>query len=122
MPPPPCDGGTLVVAQQPTYTNHKEAAMSLYSAIDLHSNNNVLAIIDEADHVIRLKRLPNELSAVLGELAPYREQLAGVVVESTFNWYDHKRGQSKYLFEVRREKAWSSSGRVVPPGNYCSSR
>src|SRR5476649_2400608 len=87
MSPPPCDGGTLVVAQQPTYTNHKEAAMSLYSAIDLHSNNNVLAILDEADQVIRLKRLPNDLPTVLNELAPYRGQLAGVAVESTFNWY-----------------------------------
>lgn len=61
--------------------------MSLYSAIDLHSNNNVLAIIDEADHLVRLKRLPNELTAVLSELAPYRDQLVGVAVESTFNWY-----------------------------------
>ena len=61
--------------------------MSLYSAIDLHSNNNVLAIIDEADRTVRLKRLPNDLSTVLSELAPYREQLVGVAVESTFNWY-----------------------------------
>ena len=61
--------------------------MSLYSAIDLHSNNNVLAILDEADHTIRLKRLPNDLPTVLRELAPYRDQLAGVAVESTFNWY-----------------------------------
>lgn len=61
--------------------------MSLYSAIDLHSNNNVLAILDEADQIIRLKRLPNDLPTVLRELAPYRDQLAGVAVESTFNWY-----------------------------------
>jgi transposase len=61
--------------------------MSLYAAIDLHSNNSVLAICDEADHAVRLKRLPNELPTILSELAPYREQLAGVAVESTFNWY-----------------------------------
>ena len=61
--------------------------MALYSAIDLHSNNNVLAILDEADRTVRLKRLPNDLPTVLSELAPYRDQLAGVAVESTFNWY-----------------------------------
>jgi transposase len=61
--------------------------MSLYAAIDLHSNNSVLAILDESDHVVRLKRLPNDLPTVLSELAPYRDQLAGVAVESTFNWY-----------------------------------
>lgn len=61
--------------------------MSLYSAIDLHSNNNVLAILDEADQTVRLKRLPNDLPTIPSELAPYRDQLAGVAVESTFNWY-----------------------------------
>ncbi len=61
--------------------------MSLYAAIDLHSTNNVLAIIDQSDQLIRSKRLPNELPQVLQELAPYREQLAGVAVESTYNWY-----------------------------------
>jgi transposase len=66
---------------------HKETAMSLYAAIDLHSSNGVLAILDEADQVVRLKRLPNDLPTVLNELAPYRDQLAGVAVESTFNWY-----------------------------------
>jgi len=50
--------------------------MSLYAAIDLHSTNNVLAIIDQSDQLIRSKRLPNELPQVLQELAPYREQLA----------------------------------------------
>jgi transposase len=34
------------------------------------------------------KRLPNDLSLVLGALSPYRDRLeGGVVVESTFNWY-----------------------------------
>ena len=33
------------------------------------------------------RRLPNELEVVLGVLEPYRQELAGVAVESTFNWY-----------------------------------
>jgi hypothetical protein len=31
--------------------------------------------------------MPNELGAVLGLLEPYRGELAGVVVESAYNWY-----------------------------------
>lgn len=58
-----------------------------YSAIDLHSNNNVLVVTDETDRVLVERRLPNELKRVLELLAPHRDELAGVVVESTYNWY-----------------------------------
>ena len=33
------------------------------------------------------KRLPNDLTKILESLEPWREEIAGVVVESTFNWY-----------------------------------
>ncbi len=59
----------------------------LYGAFDLHSSNNVLGIIDEEDSRVYRKRLPNQPETILAELAPYREDLVGVVVESTFNWY-----------------------------------
>lgn len=58
-----------------------------YSGIDLHSNNCVVVITDETDRVMVQKRVPNDLSAVLGVLAAHRDEIAGVVVESTFNWY-----------------------------------
>jgi transposase len=58
-----------------------------YSGIDLHSNNCVVAVSDETDRVLCRRRLPNELAAVLALLEPYRAELAGVVVESTYNWY-----------------------------------
>jgi len=61
--------------------------MGLYGAIDLHSNNSVLVVLDERDQVLYEKRLPNDLGRVLEVLLPYRDQLVGVVVESTFNWY-----------------------------------
>lgn len=61
--------------------------MSLYAAIDLHSNNSVLAIIDETDTPLRQRRLANDLPAILKELEPFREDIAGIVVESTYNWY-----------------------------------
>lgn len=61
--------------------------MQTYAAIDLHSNNGVLAIIDETDRVLRQKKLPNKLELFIAELEPFRATLQGVAVESTFNWY-----------------------------------
>jgi transposase len=58
-----------------------------YSGIDLHANNSVVTVIDEEDRVVAEKRLPDELSKIIGFLMPWRDELAGVVVESTFNWY-----------------------------------
>ena len=61
--------------------------MTCYSGIDLHSNNSVVLVSDEADRALYQRRLPNDLSTILAALAPYHEELAGVVVESTYNWY-----------------------------------
>lgn len=58
-----------------------------YSGIDLHSNNSVVTVIDEGDRVVAEKRLPNELSMIIAWRMPWREELVGVVIESTFNWY-----------------------------------
>src|SRR5690349_17701901 len=57
-----------------------------YSGIDLHSNNSVVSVIDETDRVVAEKRLPNDLAKILAFLAPWRAGMAGVVVESTFNY------------------------------------
>lgn len=61
--------------------------MQTYAAIDLHSNNGVLAIIDETDKILRQRKLPNNLELFVKELEPFRSSLQGVAVESTFNWY-----------------------------------
>jgi transposase len=58
-----------------------------YSGIDLHSNNSVVTITDEEDRVMAEKRLPNDLAKILDFLKPWKDELAGVVVESTYNWY-----------------------------------
>jgi len=58
-----------------------------YSAIDLHSNNSVVVVTDEADRVLLQKRLPNDLRVIIDCLEPHRDELAIVVVESTYNWY-----------------------------------
>lgn len=61
--------------------------MPLYCGIDLHSNNNVVVVQDDADNVVGRQRLANDLKTVCSWLEPYRTKLAGVVVESTYNWY-----------------------------------
>ena len=61
--------------------------MTWYSGIDLHSSNSMVSVINETDQVAYQRRLPNELGKIVAALEPYRAQLAGVVVESTYNWY-----------------------------------
>ena len=61
--------------------------MKLYGAIDLHSNNSYIVILDEQDRVVFHKRLRNDLDLILSHLSPYQTQLQGMAVESTFNWY-----------------------------------
>ena len=61
--------------------------MKLYCGIDLHGNNSVLSVIDDEDRVHYERRLPNELEVMVTALSPYRDELEGVVVESTYNWY-----------------------------------
>ena len=61
--------------------------MSLYCGIDLHANNSYVVVSDPDDEVVLGGRLPNDLGRILGALEPYREELEGIAVESTFNWY-----------------------------------
>jgi transposase len=58
-----------------------------FCGIDLHSNNSVVVVTDETDKVLLSRRCPNDLQKILAFLAPHREELTGVVVESTYNWY-----------------------------------
>jgi transposase len=64
----------------------KEAEMK-YCGIDLHSNNSVVIVSDDEDRIVLQRRLTNDLGQIRGVLEPYREELVGVVVESTYNWY-----------------------------------
>jgi transposase len=58
-----------------------------YAGIDLHSSNSFIGIIDENDKRLFKKRLPNKMDDILTALSPFKESMAGVVVESTYNWY-----------------------------------
>ncbi len=61
--------------------------MRLYVGIDLHSNNIVLVILDERDRTLYERRLRNDLPLILAALAPHRENIEAIAVESTYNWY-----------------------------------
>ncbi len=61
--------------------------MQLYCGIDLHSNNSVISMIDDTDRVISEKRLNNDLDTITEHLKPFAQDLTGIVVESTYNWY-----------------------------------
>src|SRR4029434_8381348 len=61
--------------------------MLLYGGIDLHANNSVIVLLNEQDEVLYRKRVDNDLSVILEQLAPYHAEMKGLVVESTYNWY-----------------------------------
>ena len=61
--------------------------MDHYVGIDLHSDNNYIAIIDHDNKRVFKKKTKNDLRLVRQALKPYRDQIQGIVVESTYNWY-----------------------------------
>jgi len=61
--------------------------MKLYAAFDLHSSNSYLAVIDEEGKRHLEKKLGNDPEAIVRVLSPYRKKIAGIAVESTYNWY-----------------------------------
>jgi transposase len=61
--------------------------MRLYAGIDLHANSNYSGIVNEENKIVFKHKLANDLREILDVLEPFREQIEGVVVESTFNWY-----------------------------------
>ena len=61
--------------------------MVLYGGMDLHGDNVFCTLMGRDYKPVYEQRLPNDLPTVLAALAPYRAQVAGVAVESTYNWY-----------------------------------
>ena len=61
--------------------------MQLYCGIDLHSNNSMISLIDDTDRLISEKRLDNNFDTIDRHLQPYQDDISGIVVESTYNWY-----------------------------------
>ncbi len=61
--------------------------MKVYVGMDLHATNTYVGMIDEENEVLHKQRFRNELPLILAGLDPFRKDIQGVVVESTFNWY-----------------------------------
>lgn len=61
--------------------------MRLYTAFDLHSNNSYLGIIDENGKRAFKKKLSNDPAVIIEALKPFQRDIAGIVIESTYNWY-----------------------------------
>jgi len=61
--------------------------MTLYCGMDLHANNVMVVLLDENDKVILKQREKNNIERIIAVLAPYHSSIAGIAVESTYNWY-----------------------------------
>lgn len=61
--------------------------MNVYAGIDLHANNSFVGVMDGNERRLFSGRCPNERERIFEILSPYKQDLVGVVVESTFNWY-----------------------------------
>jgi len=61
--------------------------MQLYAGCDLHSTNNYWSIIDNDSKQIFSKKIPCHPQKILKMLEPFKPDLAGIAVESTYNWY-----------------------------------
>lgn len=61
--------------------------MKLYSAIDLHSTNNLIAIRDINGKKVFSRRVKNNMPTILSTLEPFKSEIENIVVESTYNWY-----------------------------------
>ena len=64
-----------------------EAGTKIYAGLDLHGNNVMCSLRDEAGLTVEKRKVDTTLKAVLEFLEPYRGRIARVGVESTFNWY-----------------------------------
>jgi transposase len=61
--------------------------MSYFIGIDLHSTSTYIGVIDQDNRKVFSKKFPNELDSIVQALEPFRSTAAGIVVESTYNWY-----------------------------------
>jgi transposase len=61
--------------------------MELYAGMDLHSRNTLVGVMDSSFRRVFQKRVANDLALILATVAPFADQLQGIAVESTYNWY-----------------------------------
>ncbi len=81
--------------------------MALYCGIDLRSTNCWVSVLLEGQRVIKEKRIGNDLHEILRFLEPFREELEGVAVESTYNWYWLVDGLMDAGYRVHLTNTWA---------------
>ena len=60
----------------------------LYVGLDLHSGNTYMGIMEGGSKKrVYQKRHKNNLEEILQALEPFRDEVKGIVVESTYNWF-----------------------------------
>ncbi len=59
--------------------------MGSYTGFDLHSSNTYVGIIDEDGARLWKKKLRNDPSLISETLRPFKKDIEGIVVESTYN-------------------------------------
>ena len=59
--------------------------MQTYAGIDLHSSNNFIGVIDAKDKRLYSKRHDNNLKQVVKAFGPFKKNLQGIAIESTYN-------------------------------------
>jgi len=59
----------------------------IMAGVDLHSNNLMLALVDKDGRRLMYQKLACDLKGIEQALAPYRQRIDTIAVESTFNWY-----------------------------------
>ncbi|GEM_PF-2148719 len=73
----------------------------LYGGIDLHASNCYCGIIDEQDRWVKQKRLKNSIEEVKEFFEDHKNELKGIVMESTYNGYWLMDGLSEAGYNVR---------------------
>lgn len=82
--------------------------MALYCGIDLHSTNSWIAILDQDRNLVRQAKFGNDLEKILRFLGPYRDDIEGIAVESTFNWYWLVDGLMEAGYGVHLTNTWEA--------------
>jgi transposase len=80
----------------------------MYCGIDLHSTKSWVAILDDQLKVVREKGLGNNLEEIVRLLEPYREEIEGIAVESTWNWYWLVDGLMEAGYRVHLTNTWAA--------------
>lgn len=73
----------------------------LWTGIDLHSNNHVIAIQDSKHNRVFRKKLSNDIEKTRACLEPFRDRMCAITVESTYNWYWLVDGLKESGYDVR---------------------